>query len=79
LVNYMGSTVMSIRIPPELKREMKKYDINWSEEIRAFIRKRIEEEEKKRALNKVIKLVESLPGVPEGTAKRLVREDREGH
>ena len=75
----MGSTVMSIRIPPELRREMKKYDINWSEEIREFIKRRIEEEEKKRALQEVIELVESLPGVPKGTAKRLVREDREGH
>ncbi|EEB74525.1 hypothetical protein [Thermococcus sp. AM4] len=75
----MGSAVMSIRIPQELRREMKKYDINWSEEIREFIRKRIEEEEKKRALQEVIELVESLPGVPEGTAKRLVREDRDSH
>ena len=75
----MGSAVMSIRIPPELKREMKKYDIIWSEEIREFIRERIEEEEKKRVLNEVMKLVESLPGVPEGTSKRLVREDRESH
>ncbi len=75
----MDSAVMSVRIPPELKREMKKYNINWSEEIRAFIRKRIEEEEKKQALQEVIELVESLPGVPKGTAKKLVREDRDSH
>nr|WP_148267345.1 hypothetical protein [Thermococcus cleftensis] len=75
----MKSAVVSVRVPPELKREMEKYDINWSEEIRDFIRRKIEEEEKKRTLQEVIKLVESLPGVPEGTSRRLVREDREGH
>ncbi|WP_456422171.1 type II toxin-antitoxin system VapB family antitoxin [Thermococcus sp.] len=75
----MNSAVVSIRIPPELRREMKKYDINWSREIREFIRKRIEEEEKKRALLEVIQLVGSLPGVPKGTAKKLVREDRDSH
>ncbi len=75
----MGSAIMSVRVPPELKREMKKYNINWSEEIREFIKRRIEEEEKKRALKEVIELVESLPGVPEGTAKKLVREDRDSH
>ncbi|GAB6101316.1 hypothetical protein JCM16138_05390 [Thermococcus atlanticus] len=75
----MNSAVVSIRVPPELRREMKKYDINWSEEIREFIKKRIEEEEKKQALQEVIQLVGSLPGVPEGTAKRIVREDRDSH
>ena len=75
----MGSTVVSIRVPPELKREMRKYNINWSNEIREFIKKRIEEEEKKRTLQEVIELVESLSGVPEGTAKKLVREDRDSH
>jgi len=75
----MNSAVVSVRVPPELRREMKKYDINWSEEIREFIKKRIEEEEKKRALQEVIEIVESLPGVPKGTAKKLVREDRDSH
>ncbi|AEK71952.1 hypothetical protein GQS_00245 [Thermococcus sp. 4557] len=75
----MNSAVVSVRVPPELRREMKKYDINWSEEIRAFIRKRIEEEEKKQALQEVIELVESLHGVPKGTAEKLVREDRDSH
>jgi len=75
----MNSAVVSIRIPPELRREMRKYDINWSREIREFIKKRIEEEEKKRALQEVIEIVESLPGVPKGTAKKLVREDRDSH
>ena len=75
----MNSVVVSVRVPRELRREMKKYDISWSEEIREFIKKRIEEEEKKRALQEVIELVESLPGVPKGTAKKLVREDRDSH
>ena len=29
--------VVSIRIPRDLKRKMREIEINWSEEIRAFI------------------------------------------
>lgn len=35
--------VISFRIPSELKKEMKKIDINWSEEIRKFIEAKVRE------------------------------------
>ena len=37
-------TVISIRVPEELKREMDRLrdEVNWSEEIREFIKRRIE-------------------------------------
>ncbi|WP_240910632.1 hypothetical protein [Thermococcus sp. MV11] len=35
-MNHVKSAVVSVRVPPELKREMEKYDINWSEEIRGL-------------------------------------------
>ncbi|WP_240911831.1 hypothetical protein [Thermococcus sp. M36] len=81
MVNYMSSAVVTVRVPEELKREMERYKgkINWSAEIREFIAERIEEEKKREAFERLLNLVESLPGVPEGTSKRLVRDDREGH
>ncbi|NJE06135.1 hypothetical protein E3E36_08280 [Thermococcus sp. M36] len=77
----MSSAVVTVRVPEELKREMERYKgkINWSAEIREFIAERIEEEKKREAFERLLNLVESLPGVPEGTSKRLVRDDREGH
>ena len=81
MVNYMGSVVVTVRIPEELKREMEKYreKVNWSAEIREFIAERIEEERKREAFERLLHLVESLPGVPEGTSKRTVRDERESH
>lgn len=81
IVNYMTSVVISIRVPPELKKEMDELrgEINWSEEIREFIKKRIEEEKKRRALERFIDVVKTLPETPRGTAKNLVREDRDSH
>ena len=81
MANYMGSAVVTVRVPEDLKREMEKYRgrINWSAEIREFIAERIDEERKREAFERLLNLVESLPGVPEGTSKRLVRDDREGH
>jgi len=37
--------VISVRVPDELKEKMKKYDINWSKEIRRFIEQKMENEE----------------------------------
>lgn len=76
---YMS--VYSIRIPPELKREMDrlKGEINWSEEIRKFIKERIEEHRKKEVLREAIAYIQSMSGVPKGTAQKLVREDRDSH
>lgn len=76
----MGS-VISIRIPPEIKREMDKLksEVNWSEEIREFIKRRINEYKKKKALQEVVAYIQTLPTAPKGTAQKLVREDRDSH
>ncbi|MCA6213562.1 hypothetical protein GBV73_09560 [Thermococcus sp. 101 C5] len=76
----MGN-VVSIRVPPEIKREMDKLkgEINWSEEIRRFIKKKIEEHKKRKALQEVIDYIQALPEAPKGTAQKLVREDRDSH
>jgi len=78
--DYMGE-VISIRIPPEIKREMDrlKSEVNWSEEIREFIREKIREYRKKKVLEEVVAYIQSLPEAPRGTAEKLVREDRDSH
>ncbi|WP_297535450.1 hypothetical protein [Thermococcus sp.] len=71
--------VISVRVPDELKKKMKKYDINWSEEIRRFIATRISEEEKKRTLEMMHELLADGTPAKTGTAKRYVREDRDSN
>ncbi len=79
MVNYLS--VFSIRIPPEIKNEMDKLKdkINWSEEIREFIKSKIEEYKKRKVLQEAVAYIQSLPAAPKGTAQKLVREDRDSH
>ncbi|MDK2782027.1 MAG: hypothetical protein PWR13_1055 [Archaeoglobi archaeon] len=74
-------SVYSIRIPPEIKKEMDrlKDKINWSEEIRRFIKNKIEEYNKRKVLEEVISYIQTLPESPKGLAQELVREDRDSH
>jgi len=71
--------VISFRIPSELKKEMKKIDINWSEEIRKFIEAKVREYKRKKALEEIDAMLENLPRTEKGTARKYVREDRDSH
>lgn len=61
----MRSNVVSIRIPKELKEKMRRYRINWSDEIRRFIENRI----------RVLELVEILDEIESRVEKPRVRVD----
>ena len=69
------SDVYTIRLPRGLKEKMRKYDINWSKEVRMFIEKRIRQlellevlkEVESRAKNRKVKIDSSI----------FIREDRE--
>ena len=52
--------VISVRVPDELKEKMKRYDINWSEEIRRFIEQKIRDEEKAELLNEIDSFLKSV-------------------
>ncbi len=70
--------VVTVRIPDELKVKMKELDINWSEEIREFIRRRIDEEERRRKINEALEILKRTPvSVERGFAAKSVREDRD--
>ncbi len=59
------SEVVSVRVPRELKEKMKRYRIDWSEEIRRFIEERI----------RLLELLEVLDEVEGRARKRRVRVD----
>jgi hypothetical protein len=72
-------SAIPIRIPRELKKKMDSLRgvVNWSEEIRRFIEKRVREIEQERVVGELEKLVQELPPAPKDYAARLVREDRD--
>ncbi len=71
--------VISVRVPDELKEKMKKYDINWSEEIRAFIERKIKNEEKAKLLDEIDSFLKSVPELEKGKATKLVRDSRDSN
>ncbi len=71
--------VISVRIPDELKAKMKELDVNWSEEIRRFIERRIREEDKEKALRKMHELLTGGTPAERGTGRKYVREDRDSN
>ena len=71
----MRSDVIVIRVPKELKKRMRDAEINWSEEIRAFIERRLRSYE----LHNILR---DIRGRSRGRrvsvdSTRLIREDRE--
>jgi post-segregation antitoxin (ccd killing protein) len=41
--------VITVKVPPELKKKMKQIKVNWSEYVRVCIQKKIEEQRRKAA------------------------------
>ena len=73
--------VISIRVPEQMRSEMKKLRrvINWNQEIRNFIQKRVDDKKKDDVLASVTELLKKNPGLPSGSAVQLVRTDRDSH
>jgi len=71
--------VVSFRIPKELKRNMQRVEINWSEEIRRFIEAKVREYVGRKALEEIDAMLANLPQTKRGTARRYVREDRDSN
>ena len=73
--------IISIRVSEETRCEMKKLRrfINWNQEIRAFIQKRVDDKKKDDVLTSVTELLKKNPTLPSGSAAQLVRTDRDRH
>ncbi|MEM2996739.1 MAG: hypothetical protein QXK52_04440 [Candidatus Bathyarchaeia archaeon] len=73
--------VISVKVPDQIKERMEKYKdrVYWPDEIRKLIAAKLEEIERREAVDRAIRLLEGIPPAGRGTAESLVREDREGH
>ncbi len=71
------SDIVSVRVPRELKEKMRRYRIDWGEEIRKFLEERV----------RVLEFLETLDDIENKARKRrtrvdsvkLIREAREKH
>ncbi len=72
---------ISLRISDKTKEnfDLFKGKIDWNNELREFIEKKIDEERKKDLLDQLESMISELPVAPQGTAVKLVREDRDSH
>jgi len=69
-------SVICIRVPKELKEEMKEININWSEYIRDLIRKKIREIKMMKASEKIDEIrAKTVQG--KFNAAKSIREDRD--
>ncbi len=69
--------VYTIRLPDALREKMKNININWSEEIRNYIKMRIEEFERKKKIEDALNKLKGRKGVEKGFSAQSVREDHE--
>lgn len=70
----MDESLITVRVPKELKERMKRARINWSEELRKAIRTRLETNQRRNAnddLERVLSLVK--PGFDSTQAIREAR------
>ena len=67
--------VISIRVSEEMRKEMQKLrrSINWNQEIRDFIRKRVDDKKKDDVLTSVTEHIRKNPALPSGSAAQLVK------
>jgi len=74
----VGSVVISVRIPKELKEAIDRYGINVSEVVRSLLEKYVAELEDREVLSRLSRLRKRLSGrLDPVVIARLVREDRE--
>jgi len=74
-------SVVSVKVPPKVKEDMRKVkdSVEWSEEIRGFILKKLEEERKKEGIRKAEDVLRGVRKLTKGSASKLIREDRDSH
>ncbi|MEM0054337.1 MAG: CopG family transcriptional regulator [Nitrososphaeria archaeon] len=73
------SKIIAVKVSDELKKKVDKFKdkINWPEEIRLFIERKIREIEAQEKMKNIIEDIEKTGGVPKGFSVLSVREDRE--
>jgi len=76
-VMLLNSTVLGIRIPKRLKEELERLKINYSEEVRKYLERRVREEKMKMLLEEIEKVRSKTKKIDENLSAKIIREDRD--
>ncbi|RLG40290.1 MAG: hypothetical protein DRO05_06785 [Thermoproteota archaeon] len=68
--------MITIRIPEELKEEMRKYDVNWREIIRRAIEEKIRSIKMEEAVEKIREVRKRSKPVKKGELDAWIKQDR---
>ncbi len=71
------SVVIGVRIPKKLKEELERLGIDYANEVREFLEKRVREEKARRLLQKIEEFRKGIQIIERNLAAELIREDRE--
>lgn len=67
---------ISVKVPKELRDQMKQVDVNWSEYLRSVIEAKVREELAKKASRRLGEIRERAGRIPTGEVIKWLREDR---
>ena len=70
-------TVITVKVPQEMKKKMKQIDVNWSEYIRECVQKKIDQEKKIAAFDKLDEIRKRSKPTTTEEIVAWIREDRE--
>jgi Arc/MetJ-type ribon-helix-helix transcriptional regulator len=70
-------TVITVKIPEEMKKKMKQIDVNWSEYIRECVQKKIDEQRMRVAFEKLDEIRKRSKPTSTEEIVSWIREDRE--
>ena len=73
------STVISVRIKEEIKKELEKHGIDISQEVRRFLEELYIKVKAKEYVNKWIEELKYVKPSEKGFSTKSIREDRESH
>jgi hypothetical protein len=78
MVSHMGRLVnVSVKVPEEMRKLMKKVDVNWSEYLRGVVEAKIRLEMAREAVRRLDEIRERAGKVPTEELVKWIREDRE--
>jgi len=75
---YMSqSSVITVKVPEQMKKKMQQVNVNWSEYIRECVQRKIDEQKKKAAAVKLDEIRNRAKPVSEEELLAWIREGRE--
>ncbi len=70
------TVVIGIRVPKELKEELERLGINYSDEVRKFLTKLVREKRTEKLIKEIDDFMARINPIKENLAAELIREDR---